>query len=210
MPATLRLTLLFSAGLHLACFGIFQPTFGHPLQKVNFSQFSFLGPILKTGDFSFIDHYRSWAPTTNIGKDLRHLRSNLSIKKGEVDFLTFKTPALKPCLSVASGKKTPPISEVTPDILPRPRKEPTIVFHPPLPYSFLLYFQDRQVAHIEFMFYISENGKITSLKRKISSGNLDADLLSLRYIAHCLNLIEGKYPAQTWQKVEIDLARKND
>lgn len=190
--------------------GIFEPTFGGSLQKLNFSRVSFLGPILQTVDFlpSHANYYTSL--DKNIGKK-SFIKLSKFIKREENNFSTVRYKPIKPPAVVTLNKeKVFFLSRFDERYFIKRKKEPTIVFHPPLPYSFLLYFQDRQIAHIEFMFYISGNGKISSLKRKVSSGNLDADLLSLRYIAHCLNLVEGKFPSDSWQTVEIDLTRKND
>lgn len=193
----------------MACFAIFEPTFGNSLQKFNFAKVSFLGPILQTIDLSLNDNYQK-AMNKNISKELSFLKPSL-VKKEKNIFLTLGLKPRKPLAAITSNKgKVTFTSEVDLGDINKPKKEPTIIFYPPLPYSFLLYFRDRQIAHIEFMFYISSNGKISSIKRKISSGSLDADLLSLRYIAHCLNLVEGKFPHDTWQTVKIDLTRKND
>ncbi len=87
-----------------------------------------------------------------------------------------------------------------------------IMFHPLLHYQLQLYFKDRQAVHIELMFNIvSLREKNTILiKRKISSGNLEADLLSSRYINHYLFIQQARFPLNTWQTVKIDLSTKND
>lgn len=87
-------------------------------------------------------------------------------------------------------------------------KKPSIIFHPLLPFSFNIYFQDRQVAHVELMFKIISCGIRNSLlvKRKISSGNLDVDLLSMRYIGHYLFIKQNDFIPSEWQTVKIDLA----
>jgi len=90
------------------------------------------------------------------------------------------------------------------------RKEPAIMFYPRLPYHFALYFKDRQTAHIELSFQVTSAGKRNSImiKRKISSGNLEADLLSMRYISHYLFIQQAKGVANKWQTVKIDLSAK--
>jgi hypothetical protein len=195
----------------MACFVIFEPTFGNPLKKLDFTKVTFLGPILQTIDLSINDNYREFVDK-GIGRQARILKPRLLLdKKKDIIFLESKSVPIKPLVAVTLNReKITFISNYSSNIANTRKKETTIIFYPPLPYSFLLYFQDRQIAHIEFMFYISDNGKIGSIKRKISSGNLDVDLLSLRYITHCLSLVEGKFPSNTWQTVKIDLTRKND
>jgi hypothetical protein len=82
------------------------------------------------------------------------------------------------------------------------------MFYPHLPYNFLLYFADRQAVHIELMYNISPgaHSPVLSLKRKISSGNLEADLLAMRYLSHYLSIQQENFPQNTWQAVKIDLS----
>lgn len=211
MPFGLRITLLLSVSVHIVCFGIFEPKFSNSVKKNDFARVSFLGSILQTSDLSVNFAYRD-SINKNIGNQLRPLKFLSLIKKKEDDSLVLKTAPIKPKadMKLLDKGNISSIPELDIEIFNRRKKEPTIIFHPPLPYSFLLYFKDRQIAHIEFMFYISSRGQIASIKRKISSGNLDVDLLALRYIAHCLNLVEGRFPEDVWQTVEIDLTRKND
>lgn len=210
MASPLRVTLLLSASIHIACFGIFEPTFGSSLSKPNLTQIAFLGPILEVFDFSPTVNYPQ-SMDKNISKYTPVLKSQSLIKKQESEFLSLKVLPLKPLVTTGFKKdKSTFIPKIDLASLKQRKREPTVIFYPPLPYSFLLYFQDRQTAHIEFMFYISKDDKVTSIKRKISSGNLDADILALRYIAHYLNLYEENFPADSWQTVEIDLSREND
>ena len=92
------------------------------------------------------------------------------------------------------------------------KTEPVVILYPQLPYDFLLYFKDRQAVHIELMFDITSQGGADSviIKRKISSGNLEADLLSMRYVSHYLFIKQKNLPKDKWQTVKIDLAPKND
>jgi hypothetical protein len=88
------------------------------------------------------------------------------------------------------------------------KNEPSITLHPLLPYGFTLYFKDRQVAHMELAFKISSDSdrKLILLKRKVSSGNLEADLLAMRYIWHYLFIQQAKFTPGGWQVVKIDLS----
>lgn len=94
----------------------------------------------------------------------------------------------------------------------RNRKEQVLTFHPRLPVNFLLFFKDRQAVHIELMFNIMSSEEMNSvvIKRKISSGNLEADLLSMRYIGHYLFLQQARFTPDNWQIVKIDLSPRND
>jgi len=209
MPLSLRTTLLVSLSLHMLGLGLFEPTFGKPLERPDFAGISFLGRILKPGDFTSLAAYRA-ADKGNL-RPLPLLRPASPVNKKEVDFTGVMPGVVKPTVTMAQNRgklSFPPKVDLS--FLSRRRKESSVIFHPPLPYTFLLYFQDRQVAHMEFMFYISGEGKISYIKRKISSGNLDADLLAARYIAHYLNLLEGSFPTGAWQAVKIDLTRKDN
>jgi hypothetical protein len=88
------------------------------------------------------------------------------------------------------------------------RKDPVLLMHPLLPYQFELYFKDRQTVHIELEFEISraEDRNLVSLRRKISSGNLEADLLSMRYIEHYLFIQQARFMPATWQTVKIEFS----
>jgi hypothetical protein len=90
--------------------------------------------------------------------------------------------------------------------------KPSIIFHPTLPYSFTLYFKDRQVAHVELAYKVILQGGRNSvlLNRKISSGNLEVDLLTMRYIGRYLFMQQANMPTDNWQIVQIDLSPKND
>jgi len=92
------------------------------------------------------------------------------------------------------------------------RKEPAIMFYPRLPYHFALYFKDRQTAHIELMFQVISGAQRNSVlvKRRISSGNLEADLLSMRYISRYLFIQQRAFAPNKWQIVRIDLSTVND
>ncbi len=87
-----------------------------------------------------------------------------------------------------------------------------MMLYPRLPYDFSLYFRDRQAAHIELAFNIKTAGnrEEVAIKRKISSGNLEADLLSMRYISHYLFIQKTRFAPGVWQSVKIDLAARDD
>jgi hypothetical protein len=118
--------------------------------------------------------------------------------------------AYKPALALPARLEKETADEAR--IFPLPiltRKSPEIFFRPILPYSFPLYFKDRQVAHVELLFKILPERLRSSilLKRKISSGNLEVDLLSVRYISHYLFLRQGAFAPGAWQVVKVDLSK---
>lgn len=88
------------------------------------------------------------------------------------------------------------------------RKDPVFTLHPLLPYQFDLYFKDRQAVHIELEFSVtrSQSRNFVFLRRKISSGNLEADLLSMRYIGHYLFIQQARFAADAWQTVKIEFS----
>jgi len=88
------------------------------------------------------------------------------------------------------------------------RKDPVLLMHPLLPYRFELYFNDRQTVNIELEFEISRvnDRNFVSLRRKISSGNLEADLLSMRYIGHYLFNQQARFMPETRQSVKIEFS----
>jgi hypothetical protein len=88
-------------------------------------------------------------------------------------------------------------------------KDSVVMIHPLLPYQLQLYFKDRQSVHLELMFMVTSNRskKFIEIKRKISSGNLEADLLCSRYLGHYLFIQQGRFALNSWQTVKIDLSR---
>jgi hypothetical protein len=123
---------------------------------------------------------------------------------------TYSKPALSLPLRQPKPIYRPAITEIYQ--IPARRAAP-LVFYPELPYYFSFYFQDRQVAHIELSFSIimtADGREEVDVKRRISSGNLEADLLSMRYINHYLFIQKERFTPGAWQKVKIELAAKND
>lgn len=87
-----------------------------------------------------------------------------------------------------------------------------VLFRPYLPRHFLLFFKDRQKVHIEFSFKIETTGgfETIAVKRKISSGNLEADLLSQRYISRYIFVQRMNFPKDTWQTVKVELSTQKN
>jgi hypothetical protein len=91
---------------------------------------------------------------------------------------------------------------------PRQRKDSSIMFYPLLPYQFEIFFKDRQAANIKISFRTFPGGSRDSLevKRSVSSGNLEADLLSLRYMYNYLTMQNADLVQDAWQSVTIELS----
>jgi hypothetical protein len=115
---------------------------------------------------------------------------------------------LKPPALLVTPCQKGPMKAIAVTALPRRARPAAIVFHPVLPYSFSLYFKDRQVAHVELIYRLQPEGGQGSIavKRKISSGNLEVDLLSMRYIRRYLFIQQAA--KNDWQTVKIDLSAK--
>lgn len=203
-------TLAISLAGHLTILGFFSLSFGSKIFPLKYASISFLGPILQ--DYHVIPNDIKAARNFEIPflsrrlihSELKRIRSHPEpasdyYYKPQVYAVHFiekhyflEKPAVLPFLSA--------------------RKEPVIIFHPLLPYSFSLYFKDRQVAHVELMFNIAGSGLhgAISLERKISSGNLEVDLLCKRYISHYLFIQHKRFTPNKWQSVKIDLSARND
>ena len=83
-----------------------------------------------------------------------------------------------------------------------------VFMYPVLPEHLLIYFRDREKVHIELSFRIvSRNGiEQIEVKRKISSGSLEMDLLVLRQVNQYLLLQHNFFPLNIWQTVKIDFS----
>lgn len=204
-----RKTVFISLLGHIALFSIFSFSFGHKIASREFSGVSFWGAILRNSDL-----------TGYFGANERLINSQNFTKRPPVasldktNRLDFSMPGyyLKPAVTLkVSENKAAFAREMISAPFPISKKGPVIMFYPQLPYHFLVYFKDRQIAHIELMFNIISSDKTDSIaiKRKISSGNLEADLLVMRYINHYLFIQQASFPPHSWQTVKIDLSAKD-
>jgi hypothetical protein len=203
----LRRTVLFSFFSHLALFGIFGFTFANRSPGVTGPDIYFWGESLWSADLTP-------SPELNLGVSRRAVirESALSPNK-EIPAFDNSLPVLKPQVVVAFNRqKTDLDREELAWIKPPKLKEPVIIFHPSLPHDFSLYFSDRQVAHVELDFRIAPHEELRPVlvKRKISSGNLEVDLLIQRNIEHYLFIQESRFAPGKWQTVKIDLTGEND
>ena len=196
---------------HAAVFSIFSFTFGSRVASMSSIDVSFLGGILSKAEFNsrpFI------APAPATRDFVIKERPDIAVlDKAKQGYDLSLRPYHKPPASVFfSREKLTFLPERQPLSLVEKRKDPLIMLYPPLPYHFLLYFKDRQRVHIEVMFKIitGPQANIISVKRKISSGNLEVDLLSGRYLSHYLFIQQARFTPNSWQVVKIDLSAKND
>jgi len=208
--ATLKRSFYFSLLGHCALFALIGLSFGEKLPPLNNQGIVFWGSFLENRDFSA-------RPTiTNIMRpaDVFVDRLNIPLTKGagKVEVLPVDTYR-KPAIELGLVQKRDLFDFLPPLAYSRRRPaEPVIVLHPNLPYDFLIFFKDRQMVHMELAFNISSEGKesFILLKRKISSGNLEADLLGMRYINHYLFVQQSRFSPNKWQTLKIDLSAKND
>lgn len=203
---------------HIFCFAGVEPTFRKLTgRSTGFSEIFFLGPILEENNYylqsdSQIEESRN---RLNAKDMLTPLERNTLIRR---DFLTGlrvkSSPVYESDLGLINFKK-PHIDNLIDNkithfkpfsISTNRRSGASIMFYPQMPYHFLLYFKDRQIAHVEIAFYISPKGRVIGIKRKISSGNPEVDLLIMRNLAHFLNLCKSNFALGSWKTVKIDLS----
>jgi hypothetical protein len=208
--SVLKRAVVISFFGHMTLFGVFSLSFGPRIPEANFAPVCFWGAFLRSSDLA--DNHIS-----NNGR-----ASGVSIGKTEVAALNAESRKNLPSIVeyskphaylVLSQERADFITNAAPFLPPAPlKKEPAIMFYPKLPYHFALYFKDRQTVHIELMFKVVTDGKGGSvlIKRKISSGNLEADLLSMRYISRYLFMQQSGFVPDKWQAVKIDLSTVND
>lgn len=200
-------TIFISVLGHITMFGIFSLSFGYRLPKADYANVFFLGSILRSSDLNS----QTLIMGTGIGikpKPLTLVPDSINKEYALVLPQYSKPEAPLPL----DGDKVIFTPKPGPPSLIPARKESVIMFYPALPYHFLLYFKDRQTVHIELMFNIIPTGSINSIdiKRKISSGNLEVDLLAMRYIRHYLFIQQKTFSQNSWQTVKIDLIPHDD
>lgn len=211
MSNIFKRTVLLSLLGHITVFSLFSFSFGNRIPQADLSAASFWGAILRNSDLMPRRQQASLPPHQLPRNDSRLPPRQLG--NSPIGFnANWCGGNLKPTVDLNHNSEKMLFvakRELTPVL--RKRKEPVIMFYPHLPYHFLLYFQDRQTVHIELMFDIVSSGMANSviIKRKISSGNLEADLLALRYIGHYLFIQQSSFSKNAWQTVKIDLSTKS-
>ncbi len=205
--------VIFSFLGHLTIFGIFSFSFADKTTMAGYSEIYFMGGILNNLD---VKPFKGQVTGKRIiERSIKGLfdRGKAFLPKSESQELPgFLPPGyIKPWVNhVLNGYRTQPV--LPGEVLTGKqfiRKMPPVMFYPQLPYNFSLYFKDRQVAHIELAFVVVSQayGNSLTVKRKISSGNLETDLLSMRYISRYLSLQQESFAPGEWQTVKIDLSK---
>jgi len=202
MNPVFKKSLLLSVLGHFTVFSLFGFSFGARIPDANYAAVSFWGDILLPAEL---------IPACVIkGKKISMPRLPLSSgakrEAAPIGNIYFK-PQAQPLFITEK-----PSDIARPQVLPplTLRKSEVVMLYPQLPTHFLLYFQDRQAVHIELEFKIisGKRANVVAVQRKISSGNLEADLLAMRYIKHYLFIQQGGFPRDRWQTVKIDLSAK--
>jgi len=194
-------TITISLLSHLAVFTIFSFSFGNNIPGPHYADISFLGAILNNASLT------PFTPAAMIEKPIN--ADLASLGKNKADYNLSVGHCLKPLTPIVFNTDRIGFTQKGASLPPAlVKKEPVVTLHPQLPYNFLLYFQDRQVVHIELMFNVISVKDRSSLliKRRISSGNLEADLLSMRYMSHYLSAQQTRFTPNKWQSVKIDLS----
>lgn len=199
-------TIIISTLSHLAIFCIFGISFGRIVPKVNYGNLSFWGQVLNNSQVSKPVSTVKGLPYSVISHSSRDYLS--SISNPQEPYL-WSGGFVKPSSTLESNSKKAVFIEKFNIQIPQARKiKPAIIFHPLLPYSFSIYFKDRQIAHVELMFKTTNVERINPIiiKRRISSGNLEVDLLCKRYIERYLFMHRYTQAINSnWQTVKIDL-----
>lgn len=212
--AIFKKAIFFSLLGHMVVFSIFSLSFGRRIRRVDYAEIAFWGTILRNSELTLpVFQFKPRPGTQELGR-YRLTQGYPQVKNDEARTIAFSpTYYFKPATSLAlnSDKMILVHNQVTPPSAAKEKKSP-IMFYPHLPHHFLLYFKDRESVHIELVFNIISTGKTNSVtvKRKISSGNLEADLLAMRYISHYLFVQQAVFVPNKWQTVKIDLSAKND
>lgn len=206
-----RKAIIISFLGHMTLFGMFSFSFGPGPVELNTSGISFVGPILHGVDF--INNRYSYLKSRMEAFSVKS--GVLALDKINRDSFLAQDNYSKPQFLVVSGQdKMAYAQPIIPAlVMPARARQQAIMFYPSLPYHFALYFKDRQAVHIELSFQVASGEKRNSIlvKRHISSGNIEADLLSMRYISRYLFIEQKGYAPNKWETVKIDLsALKND
>jgi len=206
MNRILKKTFLLSCVGHVACLSLLGFSFGPRPAPVKTND------LFYWGGFRLLDLSGVASPTALEDIFLKK-RTVGMVKPAQPQGLPPIERYTKPLSAFALEEKRPlAVIQVNPRAIPPVRKEQVVMFYPQLPYQVSLYFKDRQVIRIELMFNVSPEGHTgaIAIKRKISSGNLEADLLSMRYISRYLAVQRMGYAPGSWQSVEIELSTSRD
>lgn len=200
-------TIFISLLGHITAFSIFTFSFGNKIQIANYTNISSWGPVLKGYDLRFGNNYNI---PGNKKLNFPALKAPEAEKEAG-DYLLLSSYS-KPFAKLAIANEKEVFSRhLTENQFPKRRKEAVVMFYPALPYHFNLYFKDRHVVHIQLDYNVALNvnkKSIITVKRKISSGNLEADLLCTRYLEHYLSIGQDRQLSGEWKTVKIELQLK--
>jgi hypothetical protein len=200
-------TVFISLLGHITVFSIVGFSFGVKIPQANFADIYFWGDILRGSNLIG----NAYSRVMDIKDAVIKKQGTLVLDKTNKESLILPNNYLKPQVNLVFSENKITLAPKSIWVSPiLKRKELAIMFYPPLPYQVILYFKDRQVVHIELMFNVISTGKNNSIviKRKISSGNLEADLLSMRSIGRYLFIQQTGFIPNNWQTVKIDLSTK--
>ena len=189
---------------HLSVFFIFSFSFGPRIGQGSFTSIYFLQKGLFLGEVAL--RYKDGIRHFFVDKT-----AVLSLDRAQKPALEVESAYLKPNVEapfeLSRYQFKGPAAQLSPVLK---KTGAAIIFHPQIPYSLAPYFKDRQGVHIEIMFNIVQMGEASSvqIRRKVSSGNLEADLLSMRYISRYIFMQRQVLSPNNWQTVKIDLSAK--
>ena len=208
MSRTLNIAITISLCSHLLGFTFIQPYLGVGFKKTDNLKIFFLGALFKQKEiYSDKENFDIFIKENN---PFKRMPVNIKIAslKPSGYLGSFYYPITNRSLFDLSIENQKALFYPKQNIR-LSKRETSLMFYPYLPYSFILYFKDRQKANLEFLFYFSDDNRLSSLKRKTSCGNLEIDLLVMRYINRSLYLIRDSFPSHIWQSVKIELKRKD-
>lgn len=207
-PLEFRKSIFISLSVHLIIFGMFTVSFS--TKPLNYADINFNGALLSKSDLAkaMLNAGRQPTPGAFAAQFLVNKSDIRRLDNARSAYNFIGKNSLKPAVSLAFNNDKIILSEKL--FSPKAPGQPSIMFYPGLPRYFDIYFKDRQFVHIELLFKIISKGPINAItvNRKISSGNLEADLLSIRYISQYLFLQQMRFPPDKWQTVKIDLSLK--
>ena len=203
----LKKSLFISLAGHIAFFCVLGFSFGVKMPPVKFCEVHFWGGVLGASDFFKGQSVNNRKAKYALGKK----EAGLIPENANKEYPLAGSIYLKPQVKFAfSGDKLTFKASQAQEPGRLKAKESVIMFYPQLPYNASLYFKDRQVVHIELAFNAASSAKYNSIaiKRKVSSGNLEADLLSMRYINRYLFIQQAGFKPDNWHTVKIDLSTR--
>lgn len=201
--------VIFSLCGHFTALGLFGFSFGARLAPPAQTDILSYGAILGSRDLK----------EKEVRPGLKHavsgLHSSEPLPEGNIrgSAAPLGVGYLKPRLAISGAAAKPVfVPSSAKAYLAEKKGEPAVMLYPQLPYGFLLYFRDRQIVPIELEFSIAsgeDEGSHILIKRKVSSGSLEADLLAMRTIKHYLFIQQGRFSRNKWQAVKIELSAKD-